>query len=279
MLVRTITSRSVRDWKVPPLPEVEHPLEHGIGVGPHGVEPRVGRVDEVLFELLLGIHPHLQLPALPAPVPLTGTLDCRRRRHQVRRAGAGGGAGFDPGLAGGPPYNRSMAAPVRPSAGGAADRSGTRPAPAGTPTLTAAPRGEGRFDRSPFIGRLPGARRRPRPGLVHAPGRPVAPRVPGRPWLGQHPRGHRPARAGGRAHPAAGRPVRDRRRRPLLRHRRPARRHRVRGRRGAGDRSRWWPSPSGARRTSSASAPSIPSPTPATSSRRSGRRPGSSRSP
>ena len=86
--------------------------------------------------------------------------------------------------------------------------------------------------------------------MVHAPGRPVPPRVPGRPGPGQHPRGHRPARAGGRADPPAGPPLRHRRRHPLLRHRGAGRRHRLRGGRRPGPRAGGRPSRSVRRPTS-----------------------------
>ena len=58
------------------------------------------------------------------------------------------------------------------------------------------------------------------PGVVHAPGRAGAARIPGRPGHGLHPRPpSATAPLGGRAHAAAGPPLRRRRRHPLLRHR------------------------------------------------------------
>ncbi len=83
---------------------------------------------------------------------------------------------------------------------------------------------------------VPGTERRPRARVVHASGRPVATRVPGRPRVGEHPRGHRPPGTGRPADPPAGGPLRHRRRRPVLGHRRAGGRHRIRGRCGAGDR-------------------------------------------
>ena len=87
---------------------------------------------------------------------------------------------------------------------------------------------------------------------------------------GEHPRRHPPARAGGRADPAAGAPLRGGRGDPLLRHRRARRRRRVR----RGDPSRAWdrvvgPSVPSAR-PGDVCARSSPRPTRRTSSRRSG---------
>ena len=56
-----------------PLAHVEHPLEHGVGIAPHGVEAGVGHVHELLLGPLLRFHPHLRSPR---PVRLRGTLDC-----------------------------------------------------------------------------------------------------------------------------------------------------------------------------------------------------------
>ena len=71
------------------------------------------------------------------------------------------------------------------------------------------------------------------PGVVHAPGGPVAARVPGAPRRGQHPRRHPRPGAVGRDHAPAGPPLRRRRRHPLQRHRRAGGRHRLRRRRHA----------------------------------------------
>ncbi len=81
------------------LAQVEHALEHRIGIPAHGVEPRVGEVDERLLGLQLRCHP--PPPVVPCP-PRTalarprGTLDCMPRRDVVPRPpGAGSG---DPAL-------------------------------------------------------------------------------------------------------------------------------------------------------------------------------------
>ena len=110
-------------------------------------------------------------------------------------------------------------------------------------------------------GRLPGPARGPHAGVVHAPGRPLAARVPGAAGRGQHPRRHRPARPGRRDHPAARAPLRRRRRHPLLRHRRAGRRHRLRRRRRPRHRAGGGRSRSARRPTSTACAPSSPRPT------------------
>ena len=85
----------------------------------------------------------------------------------------------------------------------------------------------GRDDRSgrrpPFLAACREPADRAHAGVVHAPGRPLAARVPGDPGRGQHPRRHQRARAGGRDHAAAGAPLRRRRRHPLQRHRRAGR--------------------------------------------------------
>ena len=57
-LVRTTMSRSVRDWKVPPLPQVEHALEHLARLAPHDLEPVVGTVEELLLILQIGMFGH-----------------------------------------------------------------------------------------------------------------------------------------------------------------------------------------------------------------------------
>ena len=100
--------------------------------------------------------------------------------------------------------------------------------------------------RTDLVRGLPAPAGGPHAGVVHAPGRPVAARVPGGARRGLHPRGHRRRRAGRRAHPAAGPPLRRRRGHPVLRHRRAAARHRLRGRRRARAGARWSPSPSAA---------------------------------
>jgi protoporphyrin/coproporphyrin ferrochelatase len=75
------------------------------------------------------------------------------------------------------------------------------------------------------------------PGVVHAPGRSEPARVPGRAGRGQHPRGHPAARPGHGDHPAAGAPLRRRRRRAVQRHRRARPCGRLRDRRRPGHRS------------------------------------------
>ena len=116
---------------------------------------------------------------------------------------------------------------------------------------------------------LPVPASRPGAGVVHAPGGPVPARVPGGPGHGKHPRRHRPARAGGRADPAAGATATAStppsssatswcRWRPSASAWTSSR-----------ARGRWWPSPSVGAPTWPGCGPSSPSPTPPTSSRRS----------
>ena len=87
--------------------------------------------------------------------------------------------------------------------------------------------------------RLPGTAGDTGPGVVHAPGRAVAARVPGAPGRGQHPRRDPPARAGRRDHAPAGAPLRRRRRHPLHRHRGAGAGHRLRRRRRTRAPARW----------------------------------------
>ncbi|CAA9218627.1 MAG: Uroporphyrinogen III decarboxylase, partial [uncultured Acidimicrobiales bacterium] len=81
---------------------------------------------------------------------------------------------------------------------------------------------------APVPRRLPPPADGPHAGVVHAPGRPVAPRVPGHPGRRQHPRRHQGPGPLDRDHAPAGAPLRGRRRHPLLRHRRARPRHRLR---------------------------------------------------
>ena len=90
-------------------------------------------------------------------------------------------------------------------------------------------------------GRLPGRAGAPHAGVVHAPGRALPAGVPGTPaGDGSILEPLRAPGAGGRADPAAGPPLRGRRRHPVLGHRGAARRHRLR-RRGARRGSGRWP--------------------------------------
>ncbi len=223
--------------RAPPA-QVEHPLEHGVGIAPHGVEAGVGHVHELLLGLLLCFHPHLRSPY---PVRLRGTLDCMPGSPGPRRGppadsaqpalldsghGRTRGSRRWPGRRRRPPGHGRSAPPTCPTrplrADRVFDRERTPDRPASTTRRSSGPAG---------------ACGGPRPGVVHAPGRPVAPRVPGGPRVGQHPRGHRPARAGGPADPPAGGPLRDRCRHLLLRHRGAGGGHRLRGGRGPGHRS------------------------------------------
>ena len=136
-----------------------------------------------------------------------------------------------------------------------------RPAAEAWPGVGRWPRPPRAFDDAPFIRACRRLSVDRRAGVVHAPGRPVAARVPGGPGTGQHPRRHRPTRAGGRAHPPAGRPLRHRCRHLLLRHRGPGGGHRLRGRRGPGHRPGGGRALPDARTTSSGSGPSSPRPT------------------
>ena len=77
---------------------------------------------------------------------------------------------------------------------------------------------------SPFLAACRGEPHDRVPGVVHAPGRAVAARVPSAPRRGVDPRRHPRPRARRRDHPATGPPLRRRRRHPLQRHRRASRR-------------------------------------------------------
>ncbi len=73
------------------LPQVEHALEHRVGVAAHGVEPRVRGVDELLLGLSLRVHPHLRLPSparpgVAPPAPGKPSIVRPGRAGRVRRA-------------------------------------------------------------------------------------------------------------------------------------------------------------------------------------------------
>ncbi len=84
-------------------PEVEHPFEHGVGVAPHGVQPRVGEVDEVLLGLQLRLHPHLlsglRLSGARTPGGASGSgepsIVCAGGRARSKGRGAAPGGGVD----------------------------------------------------------------------------------------------------------------------------------------------------------------------------------------
>ncbi len=67
-------SRSVRDWKVPPRPEVEHALQHLPRLAPHELQPVVGTVEELLLILQIWMFGHLS-PSSPRPTGKRFSLD------------------------------------------------------------------------------------------------------------------------------------------------------------------------------------------------------------
>ena len=85
------TSRSVRDWKVPPRPRSSTPSSMRVGVAAHGIEARVGQVHEVLLGLSLLFHRTSDLPT-PSGSGEPSIVCARSRRRDRRPASARRGA-------------------------------------------------------------------------------------------------------------------------------------------------------------------------------------------
>ena len=132
--------------------QVENPLEHRIGITPHGIEACVGHVHERLFTLKLCVHPTSDLPG-----PwLRGTLDCMPPwSHATGPAGVEGPAP-SPRLC---PWSRPQYPNRRGTTGPVPPVGMLQPIPSRRPAEAWPGAGEwapsrairGRFDDAPFI--------------------------------------------------------------------------------------------------------------------------------
>ena len=252
--------------------QIEDAVEHVARLAPHELQAVVGAVEVLLLRLQLGMFGH-RSPSSPRPASCCRVPS--GKRSSLERDGPGPGlAPRDPGGAADPGRGWSRltmsgpcastrppstwATPGRTSAGpgsaptgprSSSSRSGehrTRPRsgcgrrrgrghgrPAWRTGAGAGVTGTGDTRPRPRLLRPAGV---PHPGVVHAPGRAGAPRVPGGPWQRLHPLGHLGRAAGGGADAATGPALRGGRGDPVLGHRGPAPRRRLRRR----DRSGPW---------------------------------------